>query len=142
MRRISSGGCPPARVHARQRFPVDPLHRDEEHAVLVAQVVDREDVRVVEPGGRAGLVNEAFPSVAVGGESVGQHLDRDPAPERRVLGEVHLSHSAGTDGFENLVAAERLSDHGRDTSICFASSEVRPGRGFARYSCPRRGSWN
>ena len=42
-------------------------------------VVDRDQVRVLEPGGDARLALEAAEVVALGGQRVGEHLDRDRA---------------------------------------------------------------
>ena len=52
--------------------------------VVVADVVDGDDVLVPEGGGRAGLAGEAFAQFLVVDR---QHLDRDGALEHRVPGE-------------------------------------------------------
>ena len=60
------------------------LHREERRAVGLADVVDRDDVRVVQGGGGARLVREAREALLVVGEMRGKNLERDLAAEARV----------------------------------------------------------
>ena len=50
-----------------QARPADQLHAEVALAVVLADLVDRHDVRVVEPGDRLGLVLEP-PQLVVGGQ--------------------------------------------------------------------------
>ena len=68
--------------------------------------MDRDDVGVVERRRRARLLLEALQAVRVLRERRRQHLDRDLAPEPRVLRPVDLSHPAGAERREDLVGAE------------------------------------
>ena len=101
-------GLPRPRPHGG---PVDVLHGHVERAVLLAQVVDGHDVRMVERGGRARLEQQAFAALGVGGERRGQDLHRHAARQGRILGEVHAPHAALTERLEDAVAAEGRSDH-------------------------------
>ena len=90
----------------RQRLAFEILHDEERGAVLLADVVQRADVRMIELRDRAGFAIEALAELRVGGEGVGENLDRDRAIEPRVAGFVHLAHPAGADERQDLVRAE------------------------------------
>ena len=59
-----------------------------------ADVVDRDDVRVIQAGDGARLVHEAAAHLRVVGERDRQDLDGDLPAERRIRAEVNLSHAA------------------------------------------------
>ena len=101
-RRFVGTGSPEA-TSSRRVFPLDELHRDVRDSVRLADVVDGQDVRMVERRGRARLLLEALTAAGVGGQGLGQHLDRDLAPEPRVPRPIHLAHAAGAERREDLV---------------------------------------
>ena len=68
----------------RRRPALDVLHDDEVRAVLLAPVVDADDVGVVEVGGGLRLAPEPLDERRVGGELGEQHLDRDRPVEQLV----------------------------------------------------------
>ena len=76
----------------REGLPLEQLHHQIVHAILVADVVQRADVRVVQLGDGAGLALEAGAHFRGGGQMRGQHLDRHVAAEAGVVGAVHLAH--------------------------------------------------
>ena len=65
-----------------ERAALHVLHGDEVGAVVLAPVVDADDVGVGEVGRRLGLAAEALDEVGVDGELGEQHLDRDLAIEQ------------------------------------------------------------
>lgn len=72
------------------------LHDDPQPLARVHDVVDADDARIVDPGGRSRLAQGAFPARAgvLGIESVYAHfLDRDLPVEHFVGGSPHPSHS-------------------------------------------------
>ena len=75
-------------------------------SVCVADVVDREDVRVIEEPGGSRLLLEAVQAIRVRGVLRGQHLEGNRTPEFRVGRAVHLAHAAGADGGHYFVRAE------------------------------------
>ena len=87
-----------------QATPVEVLHRDVVGALGLAAVVDRDDVRVREAGGVFRLAAEALDELLVVCVAVVQDLDRDPAPELLVLGQVDVGHPAGAELADNPVA--------------------------------------
>ena len=76
-----------------------------ERDVVLAPVVDGDDVRVVERRRDLGLGAEATEERGVLGERGVQDLDRDAPPEAGVLGEVHAPARAGPDGRVQQVPA-------------------------------------
>ena len=115
-------GQRPRRRHRRllddgvaQRVAGDQLHHQEDGAVVVALVEDRDDVGVREPGGGAGLAHEALGEVAVVvavAEAGVHHLDGDGAVEPDVEGLVDAGHAAAGDARADPVAAvEQAARH-------------------------------
>ena len=92
--------------HLAQRLALDPLHREERAAAALADVVDRDDVRVVEGRRRSRLVLEAGETLAVGRQRLRENLDGDEPAEARVPRLVDLPHATGADGRQDLVRPE------------------------------------
>jgi hypothetical protein len=59
-----------------QRLPINVLHHDEIQAIGVADFVNCHDVRMVQRGCRAGLLEEAPSSVCVGNDLRWEYFDR------------------------------------------------------------------
>ncbi len=101
-----------------QQFPkrgaVEQLLHHEVHAALVADVVHRGDVRVVERRRRPRLLLEPGQPLRVGGELLGQHLDGHLAAQARVLRQPHLAHAARAELLEDLVWSQRSALHSRE----------------------------
>ena len=95
-----------ARDQLAQRAALDELHGDVAHAVVGADVEERDDVGVVERRGGARLLLEARATLGIGRDSGRQDLDRDLAPEPRVAGAEHLAHASRTDGSHDLIRTE------------------------------------
>ena len=92
-----------------ERLSLDELHGDENRRVRRPDVVDRDDVVVVEAGGRARFLLEPLVPVGIGRELGREHLDRHVAPEAGVPRAVDLPHPAGAERREDLVRAKFLS---------------------------------
>src|SRR5262249_42316282 len=75
-------------------------------AFMRADVVNREDVRVVERRGGAGFLLEAAQAIRIPGELGGQQLDGDLATESRVFGQIDLAHPACAELRYNLIVVE------------------------------------
>ena len=61
---------------------------------------------VIELRDRAGFAVEALAELRIGGEALGQNLDRDGAIEARVARFVDLAHPAGAKRRDDFVRAE------------------------------------
>src|SRR6185369_7210852 len=95
-----------ARELAAERFALEELLDDVGSALMLPDVVDRGDVGMVEDAGGFRLLLEATQAIRVLRERGRQDLDRDVAPEARILRAVDLSHAPGADLAEDLVGAE------------------------------------
>src|SRR5262249_14654884 len=93
-------------------FAVEELHRDEEAALVLAEVVDDHDVLMVEPG--AGLSLPVEPGLQLVGHLrlARDHLERAQPVQDRVVGLVDDPHPAAADALEDAVSADLL-DHRR-----------------------------
>ena len=99
-------GKPAGGDEVGEGLALDQLHGEEADTVLVLDGVERDDVRVIEPGDRARLALEAGEAIGGGGHRLGQHLHRHLAAEAEVLGPIDLAHPSGSEGAEDLVGAE------------------------------------
>jgi hypothetical protein len=72
-------------------------HRDEQHSVGLARLVNRNDVRVIDGRGRAGLPDEALPERPVRGQGRRQQLQRHAPPQALVHGAEDHRHPARPD---------------------------------------------
>jgi hypothetical protein len=96
---------------AAERLALEALHHDERAALVLADVVDRADVRVVERRGRLRLALEALASGLVLEVRFRQELHRHRAVKARVLGLVDDAHPAGAQPLDDAVVRDDLTDH-------------------------------
>src|SRR5262249_8271276 len=78
-----------------ERLPLDQLHDEVRGPLLLPDVVERADVRMVEAGDGPRLALEPRSDLGVRREVRGKHLHRDDAIEARVARAVDLAHTAG-----------------------------------------------
>ena len=96
----------------RERITLDKLEDQEANTLRFLEAVDRADVRVVQRREHSRLALETGEPIRVAGERTRQDLDRDVAPELRVVSAVHLAHAARADQRLQVVSAERRTGHG------------------------------
>jgi hypothetical protein len=89
-----------------KRLAFEVLHHEERRALLLADVVERADMRVIEVRDRARFVLEAFTELQVSRDVRGQYLDRDGALQASVARFVDFAHAAGPERGLDLVRAE------------------------------------
>jgi len=82
------------------------FEHEEVDTALVADVVERADVRVIERRDRARLAVEALAQLRICGEGLGQHLDGDRPIEPRIARPIDLAHPAGADGADYFIGTE------------------------------------
>ena len=68
------------------------------------------DVRMIQRRERLRFALEPREPLGIGGERLGQDLDRDVATELRVARAIDLAHAAGPEGGEDLVRADTGGD--------------------------------
>ena len=90
----------------RQRRPFDQLEDQCLDALGLFQPVDGADVGMVQRGEHLGLALEAGQPLGVGGERLGEHLERHVPVERGVAGLPDFPHAAFADLGGDLVDAD------------------------------------
>jgi len=103
-------------VNARpQRFAVEQLHDDEPAATVgrvLADVVDRADVRMIERRGDPRLALEALEQFGCQRQPFREELQRDVTTQARVFGFVNDAHAAGAKLAHDAIVLNLLADHG------------------------------
>ncbi len=102
----------PAQDALAQRRPFQQFHHDEILTILLADLVDGADVRMVERRGGAGLALEPFQSGSIRAEFRGKKLQGHVPAEGFVLRLVNHAHPAATQLADDTVVRDGLSDHG------------------------------
>ncbi len=106
------------RIVGRDRPALDPigqgltleqLQHEVVDVVVVADVVQRADVRVIEVRDHPGLALEALPGLRLIGKMPRQYLDRDHAVETCVARAVDLAHSPLADLLDQAVVGQHLA---------------------------------
>src|SRR5262249_23442030 len=106
----------------RERLARDQFHLDDAPLFDLPEAEQHRDVGMIERGEHAGLALEARVPVAVGDQRVAQNLERHLAAQRRVLGAIDLSHSAGAEQREQTIGADRRSRNERHRSADYTSA--------------------
>src|SRR5262245_46782458 len=93
----------------RQSLPLDILHGDEARAVVVPNVVDSGDVRMLESGGGIRLTGKAPHPVLICSHPCRQDFQSHHTVEPRVLGQIDFTHPPSAQQPHELIVAERLA---------------------------------
>ena len=117
--------------------PVDELHAEVALAVVLADLVDRDDAGVVEQRDGLGLVLEPAQLGVVGQHAGLDHLEGDGPVEADLAGLVDDAHAAAAQLFLDLVVAE-VADGGaaRQVGVAPRPSAVRVGSPGLRVRLP------
>ncbi len=104
--------------HAREVFAAQVLHDEVELAVVgLAEIDDRDRVRVVQSARRARLGDEARDRVLFAREVRVNDLHRDRATERRLLRAIHAAHAADADELEDHEPARQRAPDQRVVAV-------------------------
>src|SRR5882724_10884648 len=95
-----------------ESYAVQEFHGDEGLALVVADVVNRTNVWMVESGSGLGFPLETGQGLRVPGEIIGEEFQGDKSVEARVLGFVDNAHAAATELFDDAVVGDGLPDQG------------------------------
>src|SRR5438105_3652981 len=82
---------------------LDELHRDEQMAVNLAEIVNRDDVRMLERSRCLRFAEESLAESRVLRDALAHHLDGDGTIEHRVHGAIDDAHGAFSDLRDDLV---------------------------------------
>src|ERR1051326_1638566 len=94
-----------------ERLAFEEFHHDVWLTLVLANVVNRADVGVIQSGGRAGLAAEPFQCLLVLKGLLGQKLERHAAAKSGVFTSVDHSHAATSELVENAVVSDSLAGH-------------------------------
>ena len=96
----------PAVQRLPQRLPLEQLRDGVVHAVVIAEIVNGEDVRMGERGDRTRLALESRDPFGIGRHGLRQNLDGHVAAQGRVVRAIHLAHATGAKRRDHFVRAE------------------------------------
>src|SRR6266496_2835421 len=94
-----------------QSYSIQKLHGNERLAVLLADVVNRADVRMIQRRSGLRFALKAGEGLRLPGNIVGQELERDEAVQARVFRFVNHAHTAAANFFDNAIVGNGLADH-------------------------------
>ena len=92
-----------------ERLAVEKFHGDEGLAVLLADVVNGADVRMVQRGGGLRFALETGERLRIARDILRQKFQRDEAPQARIFGLVHDTHTAAAEFFDDAVVRYGLA---------------------------------
>ena len=118
-------GEAPARDHLREGTAGDELHRDEEGAVRLVDIEDRDDVRAGESARGLRLLDEPTAPFRVGHLLRREDLEGDVAVEVEVARPVDDSHPAFAQLPEDAEVRDRRTDHESSSRTGWASPGAR-----------------
>ena len=99
-----------------QRLPFEQLRDDERRPVVLADLIDGEDVGMIERCGRLRFLFEAAKTFFVMRKGYRQDFDRDVAPERRLPRAIHFAHPASAKQRDDFVGPQ--PDTWRQLHVC------------------------
>src|SRR5947208_3347657 len=108
----------PPRDAVLQRLAFKELHDDEGTAVLLADVMNRADVRVIQGGSGSSLAPETIQGLRVASELVRQKLESDEALEPGVFGLVDHTHPACAQLLDDAVVGDGAADQRIGAFLC------------------------
>jgi hypothetical protein len=93
-----------------QGHSVQKLHGDERVAVLVVNLLDRADIRMIQCRSSFGFALKAAEDLRVFGYLVGQELEGNKPAKLQVLGLVHHAHPTAAELLDDAVVRDGLAD--------------------------------
>src|SRR5579864_1345902 len=107
-----------------QRRAFQILHRNKTRAVVLANLINRADVRMIQCGSGARLSPEAFQGMRVLRQVFGKKLDGHEASKFKIFGLEHDTHAAATDFLHNPVMRDGLTDHFPTCSVRSSANDM------------------
>src|SRR5208282_5796336 len=101
-------------------MPLEKLHCDKCFIVLLANVVNRADVGVIQGRSGLGFALKASKSLGIAGEIFGKKLKGDEAVEASVFGFVDDAHAAATELLDDAIVRDSQADHCLETALAEA----------------------
>jgi len=96
-------------------FAFDAFHDKVVHTVLMPDIVEDADMRVIQAGDGLGFALEALLASGIGGEMSGENLDGYCPLKTRVPSSIHLAHPARSERSNNLIGSKSCTrSHGHN----------------------------
>src|SRR3989442_4314137 len=89
-----------------QRFPLDAFHSEIINAVLMTDIMQGANIRMIQAGNGLRFALEALLANRIRGELRGQNFDRDGALQPRVAGAVNFAHAPRTKRHADFIRAK------------------------------------
>jgi hypothetical protein len=118
-----------------QCHAVQKLHGDERTTIMLADLVDCADIRMVQGRSCTGFAAETLQCLRILRHIFGEKLQRDEAPKLGVLSLVDHAHAAAAEFLDNAVVRDGLADHQKILGFRAASSYGRGIRESTKGSC-------
>src|ERR1700680_760560 len=99
-----------------QRRPFQKLHRDEGLGIMLADLINRADVGMIEGRRSAGFAPEALGGLGVLGKFFRKEFQADEASNLKVFGLVDHAHPAAAELLDYAVMRYGFADHSRPGS--------------------------
>ena len=100
-----------------QRLAAEALHRDEQVFFVLANLVDRANVGMIEGGGGASFSAETLQRLRILQGLLGQELQSYQSSQTNVLGLVDDAHSSAAKLFNDAVMRDGFANHSGDGSL-------------------------
>ncbi len=103
-----------------ESLAIEEFHHNEVLPLMLADLVNRADIGMVQRGCGAGFPSEPFHRVRVFGEFFRQELQGHGTAQVHVLGLVHYAHTSSTEFLKDAVMRDRLANHGGENHLFLA----------------------
>src|SRR5207247_7662920 len=100
----------PAHQTLTQRLAFDQFTGNVMGRVILADLVNRQDIWMIEPNQGARFLLKPLQALRIAGKAFGQEFERGLAARCYVGGQIDVAHPAGADPFRNFVVADRATD--------------------------------
>ena len=108
----------------RQRRALDELHHDERRPVILVDVVNRADTRMVQGGRKACFTTEALERVVIGEQPGRKKLERHFTAEQQILGAINDTHASAAELAQHAIVRNRPPEHGENGTMAVRLAEV------------------
>jgi hypothetical protein len=115
----------------RQRLTRHVLHRDEVHPLVLTDVVDGDDVRMIQARSGPCFLDEALAAFVIQGSLPAQHFHCYGPTQARIDCSIDHAHPAFAERLEKLVVREHLRGHDRPRHSSLSATRLPP------HPCPR-----
>src|ERR1700745_1201582 len=94
-----------------ERYSLQKLHHDEGTLLMLADLVNRADVGVVQRRRRSRFAPKTFQRLRIARQFIRKEFQRNKGDKFGVVGLLPDTHPAAAELFENVISRDRLPDH-------------------------------